>query len=314
MKRQIIEIGKQYKDWLVLEKIGLIKKSIYYKCKCLRCGNEYDVRKEHILNKEKSFCCRKCAFSIKKIEPGTVYKNWRVLDEIDIQYYKSGSRMRRFLCECIGCNNLFVVRHSNLTAKNMRFQCQSCANFVDITGQKFGRLTVLDKSHQGKGGKWYFRCKCECGKVKNILGMSLRMGATKSCGCLLLESTTLRFTGENNPNWKGGITDKNTQIRRYIQIEIVPLILKRDRYTCQKCNDNSGNNLNVHHILDFSTYEHMRDIESNLITLCENCHQDFHNNYGYRDTNYIWQFKEWFGKDWKYLPQLLSDYCEPIYI
>lgn len=56
--------------------------------------------------------------------------------------------------------------------------------FIDLTGQKFGRLTVLkrDDSVGTKNGA-YWICQCSCGNVKSIMSRSLRSGLTKSCGC-----------------------------------------------------------------------------------------------------------------------------------
>ena len=55
--------------------------------------------------------------------------------------------------------------------------------FIDLTGQKFGILTVLERAlNKGKRTTW--RCVCECGTVKDIIGASLTSGTTKSCGCL----------------------------------------------------------------------------------------------------------------------------------
>ena len=53
---------------------------------------------------------------------------------------------------------------------------------IDLTGQKFGRLTVLHKyGHSGKETTWF--CKCDCGNVGVVIGRDLRSGNTKSCGC-----------------------------------------------------------------------------------------------------------------------------------
>ena len=49
----------------------------------------------------------------------------------------------------------------------------------DLTGQKFGRLTVI--KYVGCG-KWL--CKCICGNEKIIRGDKLKSGNTKSCGCI----------------------------------------------------------------------------------------------------------------------------------
>ena len=53
---------------------------------------------------------------------------------------------------------------------------------IDLTGQKFGRLTVLERNKTRKGVAWI--CKCDCGKIVSRLGGSLRSGQTLSCGCL----------------------------------------------------------------------------------------------------------------------------------
>lgn len=54
---------------------------------------------------------------------------------------------------------------------------------IDLTGQKFGKLTVLKLDHIEKSKK-YWLCKCDCGKEKIVNGYSLKRGDTKSCGCL----------------------------------------------------------------------------------------------------------------------------------
>lgn len=53
----------------------------------------------------------------------------------------------------------------------------------DITGQTFGKLTVIDCAGKLDGRHYYWNCKCECGNEKIVLGTSLRNGNTKSCGC-----------------------------------------------------------------------------------------------------------------------------------
>jgi len=57
------------------------------------------------------------------------------------------------------------------------------ANFVNITGNRYGRWTVL--SYIGKNKKRHvWLCRCDCGKEKVIYSGHLKNGATKSCGCL----------------------------------------------------------------------------------------------------------------------------------
>jgi hypothetical protein len=54
--------------------------------------------------------------------------------------------------------------------------------FVDLTGQAFGRLTVLEYL-----GKQRYRCRCTCGRESFPSALSLRRGDSKSCGCYKLE-------------------------------------------------------------------------------------------------------------------------------
>ena len=52
----------------------------------------------------------------------------------------------------------------------------------DITGQKFGRLTVLCAFRKSRHALW--ECLCDCGNTSMHTGGNLRLGIAKSCGCL----------------------------------------------------------------------------------------------------------------------------------
>lgn len=57
--------------------------------------------------------------------------------------------------------------------------------YIDLTGKKFGRLTVERLSeHKGTSGELLWECACDCGCKKRVHGANLRFGRTKSCGCL----------------------------------------------------------------------------------------------------------------------------------
>lgn len=58
------------------------------------------------------------------------------------------------------------------------------SRFIDLTGQKFGSLTVLYRLHNScnkYGVSWL--CTCDCGNLVEVLSNGLRSGNTKSCGC-----------------------------------------------------------------------------------------------------------------------------------
>ncbi|GHV07575.1 hypothetical protein FACS189485_18100 [Spirochaetia bacterium] len=64
----------------------------------------------------------------------------------------------------------------------------------DLTGQRFGRLTVLYKGGKDVSGKTLFWCRCECGIEKFIRGSALQRGGTISCGCYHRENARQRAT------------------------------------------------------------------------------------------------------------------------
>ena len=90
--------------------------------------------------------------------------------------------------------------------------------FIDLTGQRFGRLTVLHRA-ENRNKKTYWHCLCDCGNEKDIAARHLSGGSINSCGCLNSEIASERFskdfTGERFgsliaieriPNYKNGRT------------------------------------------------------------------------------------------------------------
>lgn len=77
-------------------------------------------------------------------------------------------------------------------------------NFKDISGEKFGRWTVvkLDDTVKGQTAKWV--CKCECGTEQSVVGSTLRNGTSISCGCY-----------NNEKNLVHGHARKQTRSRTY---------------------------------------------------------------------------------------------------
>lgn len=62
------------------------------------------------------------------------------------------------------------------------------AKFEDLTGKKFGYLTVIERvadkvSSNGKSRQRMWKCQCTCGNICYVTGGHLKNGHTKSCGC-----------------------------------------------------------------------------------------------------------------------------------
>lgn len=58
------------------------------------------------------------------------------------------------------------------------------SKMIDLTGRRFGKLTVLEQSGRSNQGRVKWRCRCDCGAEAIVSGTDLRSGQTKSCGCL----------------------------------------------------------------------------------------------------------------------------------
>ncbi len=54
---------------------------------------------------------------------------------------------------------------------------------INILGQKYGLLTVIEEAPSDKYGNAMWKCKCECGKIIITQGSRLRSGGATSCGC-----------------------------------------------------------------------------------------------------------------------------------
>jgi hypothetical protein len=72
----------------------------------------------------------------------------------------------------------------------------------DLTGQRFGRLTVLAFDQADKYGQSFWRCRCDCGAETVVRRFHLLRGGTQSCGCIQREVTRKRRT--EHGHWAGG--------------------------------------------------------------------------------------------------------------
>lgn len=97
-----------------------------------------------------------------------------------------------WICQC-SCGNKKSVRTDKL--KNKDTQSCGCLQqevrgksvMIDLTGQEFGRLIVLERDMEkpiGKNCPVYWKCKCKCGNIVSVRSGHLRDNTTTSCGCL----------------------------------------------------------------------------------------------------------------------------------
>lgn len=64
-------------------------------------------------------------------------------------------------------------------------------NFIDLTGQRFGRLTVVRRAEKNDyRGSAVWVCRCDCGEKRELTGTVLRGGKVISCGCFKRDQKT----------------------------------------------------------------------------------------------------------------------------
>lgn len=95
--------------------------------------------------------------------------------------------------------------------------------------------------------------------------------------------------GELSPKWKGGATYHREERSTFEYNNWRKQVFNRDFYTCQCCGDRNGHGYSVklcaHHIKNWKDYPDERYIVDNGITLCEECHKEFHSRYGKKNNN-----------------------------
>jgi hypothetical protein len=215
---------------------------------------------------------------------------------------KKGNRGELYWdCIC-DCGQEKTISGDNL--KSLKVKSCGCLkhekkiNSCDLIGQKFGRLIVINEGKQIKKGRPRWDCKCECGNIVNIDAGDLKSGKIKSCKCLQKELASSRRKmnqlGENNSCYNPLLTDEDRISRRHVKgyKEWSFAIKKKFNFTCEICKDNKGGNLISHHLYSYMKFKEFRLNIENGVCLCESCHNEFHNKFGW-GNNTKEQFISW---------------------
>lgn len=98
----------------------------------------------------------------------------------------------KYRCQC-ECGNEVIVVGSNLKTGNTKGcgKCNVAHNKLDLSQQKFGRLTAIELETVETNGQSIWKCYCECGNIVSVRLGALRSGKTRSCGCLGKENLEL---------------------------------------------------------------------------------------------------------------------------
>ena len=281
--------GKSFGKLTALRSIG--KNSfgkILWECSC-ECGNLCDVASNALITGN----TKSCGCGTTKIDlTGKRFGMWTVTKEIVERRKVDGSVMWDCTCDCGAQKQL----STNVLRTGDSKSC-GCSNINNIVGKKFGRLLVVRYEDTPTSDLGHVcTCICDCGKEKQILQNSLVTGKTKSCGCLRVENMKAK-KGSDHYNYNPNLTDEQRLKNRYRMSDgdfsvWSKMVKERDNYTCQICGDNKGGKLNSHHINAWNAFPEQRFDLDNGVTLCVDCHKEFHKMYG-RGGNTREQFDEY---------------------
>jgi hypothetical protein len=153
------------------------------------CGNDVVVKGVSLRNKHTTSCgCAQREIASKKLTKPfsigeqigyfTVIKQadgylgkgayWHVVCRCGTEKIVQAESLRNGSIVSCGCYHKEVMRDKNL---------------IDLTGRRFGCLTVLKLSDNQFHNELYWTTRCDCGTIKDISGHSMKSGNTISCGC-----------------------------------------------------------------------------------------------------------------------------------
>lgn len=211
---------------------------------------------------------------MRKVEIGETYNYLTVLSEAGI--HGSGRHFcMHYNCQCVCGKFTRVSKYRLGRTKSCGCVSESKARPVeDPVGNRFGRLVV---THRQDTGRRLCECICDCGGTTLVELRNLKAGESQSCGCLRLERLTTAQK-ERFKKYRASLgLDPETLIKkRETGGRLSRKIFERDSFTCVLCND-KGCQLNAHHILPFRGNEELVYEETNLVTLCRECHFEVHN-------------------------------------
>jgi hypothetical protein len=214
-----------------------------------------------------------------------------VLEELDYQYvydyfieqgcllledsYKNSDTKMKFICSC---GNISYIRFGDFKDGQ---RCAKCGGTEKLTYEyvknKFLERNYILLDDKYINNRTSLKYQCPAGHISSISYGSFAEGA----GCMFCAGENRR--GEKAYNWNSNLTmEDRIKNRDTLENDIWRrFVYERDKYICQLCGDKKGGNLVAHHLNSYTDFLEERFIVDNGITLCEDCHMEFHKIYTY---------------------------------
>jgi len=160
--------------------------------------------------------------------------------------------------------------------------CKDCRNEdqrvdFEVVKEKFAELGLTLITDKYKGAHSPMLVFCENGHVS----MKNWHGVRKGQGCNECGYDTIK--GENHYNYNHELTEDERKDREQsLYNEWRKSVYERDGYRCVCCDSNR--NLHAHHIYSYHSHPELRVDIDNGITLCKDCHYEFHKQFGFKNS------------------------------
>ena len=297
--RDFYEKNIHAKDIEILEKYEGCKVKI--KCRCRVCGHIWYATPDSLLNKRgKGTGCPNCDKTKKKNHDEFINEIKEKFPHIKIlsPYINSKTKIE---CYCEIHNVYFKTTPESLL--NKKYVCPQCSiegraksrtkSHEQFTKELKEKNTKVEVLEEYKGV--FEKIKCYC-KIHNEIFYSTPDYLLQGHGCSKCQFEHLH--GETNPRYNPNLTDEEREHRRKIEgyEDFMSYARRYYNYTCQITGQHGGD-IVVHHLNGYNWYKEGRTDDTNAITLCKNCHDNFHCQYG-KGNNTKEQFEEFLRNEY----------------
>lgn len=126
-------------------------------------------------------------------------KKYNITKEYLSELHLNQNKTPKEISDLLRCSHTLILHYIH------KYGISKLPKFERLTGQKFGRLTVIEYLGINPDNNAMWKCKCDCGNEIVTVTGKLKGGYVKSCGCLTRDiNTTHGMVGSRPYNiWRG---------------------------------------------------------------------------------------------------------------